>query len=62
MENIEAIESAAEENGVHYYFDEISKNDDNVWMLADAVTGATASDFQEYFALIQLAVARLEMH
>jgi len=61
QENIDAIETAAEEHGVHYYFDEMSQNDENIWMLADAVTGATASDFAEYYALIQLAVARLEM-
>lgn len=58
--NIEAIQSAAVEQGVSYTFGEMTQNSDNVWQLADAVTGATASDFQEYFALVQLAVARLE--
>lgn len=58
--NIDAIETAAEEQGVSYTYGEMTRNDDNKWQLADAVTGATASDFQEYFALIQLAAARLD--
>ena len=60
--NIDEIEAAAEEHGVGYSLDELTRDpDDNTWSVADATTGATASDFQEYFALIQLAVARLEM-
>ncbi len=60
--NIDEIESAAEQYGVGYSLDEMSRNpDDNFWSLADATTGATASDFPEYFALIQMASARLEM-
>jgi hypothetical protein len=58
--NIDAIETAAEEQGVSYTYGEMSRNDDNKWQLADTVTGATASDFQEYFALVQLAAARLD--
>jgi len=58
--NIEAIQNTAQEAGVSYSFDEISKNNDDVWKVADTVSGATASDFKEYFALVQLAVSRLE--
>ena len=59
--NIDAIEDAAEQQGVGYTLDEMTRGDDNKWSLADATTGATASDFKDYFSLIQLAVARLEM-
>lgn len=59
--NIDEIENTAEEHGVSYTYGDMSRNDDGVWEIADAVTGATASDFPEYFALVQLAVARLEM-
>ncbi|MGM0674565.1 MAG: hypothetical protein ACQETQ_07725 [Spirochaetota bacterium] len=58
--NMEAIESAAEEYGVGYALDEMTQ-EDGEWTLADATTGATASDFKDYFSLIQQAVARLEM-
>lgn len=59
--NMDAIEEAAAENGVSYTLDEMTRGDDNFWSLADATTGATASDFKDYFSLIQLAAARLEM-
>jgi hypothetical protein len=59
--NMEAIEEAAEEMGVGFTLPEMTRNDDGVWELADATTGATASDFPDYFGLVQLAVARLEM-
>ncbi|MFW6291223.1 MAG: hypothetical protein ACOC7V_02770 [Spirochaetota bacterium] len=59
--NMEAIEEAAEEYGIAYALDEMARNNDNEWELADATTGATASDFKDYFSLVQLAVARLEM-
>jgi hypothetical protein len=60
--NMEEIESAAEEYGVGYALEDMSRDpDENTWSLADATTGATASDFKDYFALIQMAVARLEM-
>lgn len=58
--NIDAIEEAAEEYGVGYTLAEMNRTDDG-WELADATTGATASDFIDYFAVIQKAVARLEM-
>lgn len=59
--NMEAIQEAAEQYGVGYALDEMTQNNDNEWQLADATTGATASDFRDYFSMIQLAVARLEM-
>lgn len=59
--NIDAIEEAAEENGVSFTLADMTRNNDNFWELADATTGATASDFPDYFAVIQKAVARLEM-
>ncbi len=58
--NMDAIEEAAEEMGVGFTLDEMVRGDDD-WELADAGTGATASDFRDYFSLIQLAVGRLEM-
>jgi len=58
--NMDAIEEAAEENGVGFTLDEMVRGDSD-WRLADAGTGATASDFKDYFSLIQTAVARLEM-
>jgi len=58
--NMDAIEEAAEELGVGFTLDEMVRADDE-WELADAGTGATASDFKDYFALVQLAVARLAM-
>lgn len=57
--NIEAIEEAAQQFGVSYSLDELERGSDNFWSVADATTGATASDFPDYFALIQQAVARL---
>lgn len=59
--NIDAIEEAAAQYGTGYTLDEMTRGSDNVWSLADATTGATASDFKDYFSLIQLASARLEM-
>lgn len=60
--NMEEIQAAAEEYGVGYTLDDMSRDpDEGIWSLADATTGATASDFPDYFALIQQAVARLEM-
>ena len=57
--NMDAIEAAAVQYGVGYSLDEMTSNGE--WELADAGTGATASDFKDYFSLIQLAAARLEM-
>ena len=58
--NMDEIQAAAAEYGVSYTLEEMSR-DDNFWALADATTGATASDFPDYFALIQLAESRLKM-
>jgi hypothetical protein len=58
--NIEEVEKAAELNGVGYSLDEIAKDGDT-WKVADATTGATLSDFKDYFNLIQLAAGRLKM-
>ena len=59
--NMDAIAEAASRFGVGYTLDEMNRNNDNKWELADAVTSATASDFPDYFALIQMAAARLKM-
>ncbi|MFW6364150.1 MAG: hypothetical protein ACOC0D_09920 [Spirochaeta sp.] len=59
--NMEAIQEAAEENGTGYGLDEMVRRGDNRWALTDAVTSATASDFKDYFGLIQQAVGRLKM-
>ena len=60
--NMEAIGAAAVEHGVAFGLNEMTRrSDDNRWQLADAVTAATASDFKDYFALIQLATARLKL-
>ena len=58
--NMDAIVEAAETMGVGFTLDEMVRGDDG-WELADAGTGATASDFKDYFSLVQLAVSRLEM-
>ncbi len=58
--NIEEVEAAAEANGVRYALDEIAKDGDT-WTVADATTGATLSDFKDYFNMIQLASTRLKM-
>ncbi len=59
--NIDAIGDAAEQYGVAFTVDEMTRGGDNQWRLADATTAATAVDFRDYFGLIQRAVARLEM-
>ncbi len=60
--NIDEVEAAAQEYGVSYTFDEMSRDEDEgTWSLADATTGATLSDFKQYFGLIQQAAARLDM-
>jgi hypothetical protein len=59
--NMDEIQAAAEEYGVGYTLDEMTRSDEGTWTLADATTGATASDFKDYFALVQQAAARLEM-
>ena len=58
--NVDAVAEAAAQNGVGYSLDDLTQ-DDGEWQVADATTSATLSDFKDYFALIQLAAARLEM-
>jgi hypothetical protein len=58
--NMELIQEALVEHGLSYTLGEMSKGDDNTWEVADATTGATASDFPDYYALGQLAIARLD--
>ncbi|MFP4508511.1 MAG: hypothetical protein ACLFNQ_00130 [Spirochaetaceae bacterium] len=64
--NIDAIESFIAENGFNYNLDDVSRaeepNDEDLrpWSVADTVTGATLSDFTDYFALAQMALAQLE--
>lgn len=59
--NVDAVAEAAAENGIGYTMDDLGQNSDGEWEVADATTAATLSDFKDYFALIQLAGARLEM-
>jgi hypothetical protein len=59
--NVDAIAEAAAQNGIGYSLDDLSQNSDGEWEVADATTAATASDFKDYFALIQQAAARLAM-
>jgi hypothetical protein len=60
--NIDAIEEFVAENGAGGTLDEMVQNSDNVWEVADAETGATASDFKDYFGLIQAAAGRLTLN
>ncbi len=57
--NMEALEEAAEQIGTGYTLSEMTRGEDDYWALADAVTGATLSDFKDYFGLIQRGVGRL---
>lgn len=59
--NMNAIQDAAERIGSGFQLDEITRGNDDRWRLADVVTRATASDFKDYFGLIQAAVGRLKM-
>jgi hypothetical protein len=63
--NIEAIETFAEENGTAFAFDDMVRQAEDSeglrkWAVADVVTGATASDFKDYFGLVLLAAAQLK--
>lgn len=59
--NIDEIENAAENLGVGFTLGEMVRGDDDRWRLADTVTRATASDFKDYFGLIQAAAGRLKL-
>jgi len=65
--NIEEIEAFIEENGAAFSLSEMQRaaeedaNGLKLWSVADAVTGATNSDFKDYFNVAQLAIGRLKM-
>lgn len=59
--NIEAVEAAIVQHGLGFKLDQMVRGNDNRWRLADAVTGATLSDFVDYFGLAQAAAGRLRM-
>ena len=65
--NIDLIETFLEENGAAFDSLEFTKVlmtidglEDNYWQIGDIVTGATNSDFQDYFQLAQAAFGQLE--
>ncbi|NQT57893.1 MAG: hypothetical protein HQ557_02815 [Bacteroidetes bacterium] len=64
--NIEFIESFIAENGLQFSLSQMvrakEKDDDGLklWSVADAVSGATNSDFKDYFGLAQNAAGRLK--
>lgn len=63
--NVDAIEEFIEENGAAYSLsDMVRASEENAdglkfWSVADAVTGATNSDFKDYFVVAQMAYAKL---
>lgn len=63
--NITAIEDFIAENGVQFDLSKATRaKEENaeglkLWSVADAVTGATNSDFKEYFGLAQYAAGKL---
>lgn len=65
--NIAAIETFIEENGAAFSLSEMKRATEEdkdglkKWSVADAVTGATNSDFKDYFGLAQMAFGRLKM-
>lgn len=59
--NMNFIETAAAQYGVGFTLEQMTRGDDDRWRLADVVTRATASDFIDYFGLIQAAAGRLRM-
>ena len=65
--NMAAIEAFVEENGAGYALSEMVRaaeadaNGLKLWSVADAVTGATNSDFKDYVGLVQAAVGRLKV-
>ena len=64
--NIETTEAFIEENGGQFSLTEMvraaEENADGLqlWSVADTVTGATNSDFKDYFSLVQNALGRLK--
>jgi hypothetical protein len=65
--NMEAIEAFVEENGFSYSLSDMNRatTEDaeglKKWTVGDTLTGATNSDFKDYFGVIHTAAARLEM-
>ncbi|MBN1687279.1 MAG: hypothetical protein JW852_11525 [Spirochaetales bacterium] len=65
--NIDAIEEFIEEYGSAFRRSEMTLASQadaqglKFWSVADAVSGATNSDFKDYFALAQAAIAQLKM-
>lgn len=64
--NIDALEAFLEENGAAFNTLEFTKVDttvngveDSFWQVADAIAGATNSDFPDYFQLAQAAFGQL---
>lgn len=55
--NIANIEAFLVENGVQYAMNDVAKNDDGVWAVADAVTGATLAGTPNYLLIAQKAYA-----
>lgn len=66
MSNIKAIEEFIEKNGVQFEDSDFVKSDKadanglKMWSVADAVTGATNSDFKGYFGVVQYAAGKLK--
>lgn len=64
--NMKAIEDFIAENGVQYNESEMVRAEEadadglKKWSVADAVTGATNSDFKDYFGLAQHAAGKLK--
>ena len=53
--NIEALEKFVVENGLDYDLSQMVQNDDHVWVVADAVTGATLAGAPNYLRIAQEA-------
>ena len=64
--NIDAMEEFIAENGWDYNLDNMSRaaeedeDGNQYWSVADAVTGATLTDFKDYFINAQMAIGQLE--
>ncbi len=65
--NIDAIEAFIEKNGANFPHSEMRRATTAdakglmFWSVADVVTGATNSDFKDYFGVAQAAISRLKM-
>lgn len=64
--NIDAMEEFIAENGWDYNLDDMARAEEEdedgsrYWSVADVVTGATLSDFKDYFINAQMAIVQLE--